>query len=112
MLVDLVVCRAGADAAGTLELLGRFKVDRDLVGAALVMHVQVGAHERAKRIKPIIGRPLGRLRFGLVLFRLSPIVDTLLAQRPADGLKVVDDRRHGFTPAASVSPEASYRRQL
>src|ERR1700758_900284 len=50
--------------------------------------------ESAKRIKPIIRERLSNLRLGLGLCRLPPLVDVPLAQRAADGLKVVDDGRH------------------
>jgi hypothetical protein len=50
----------------------------------------------SKRVIPGIAvrRRLGCLRLGLRLCRLPRIVDPLLTQRAADGLKVVDDHRH------------------
>jgi hypothetical protein len=62
------------------------------------MSVTTPAHV-IKRIKPIFARDrFVSLRLVLGFCRLPPIIDALLAHRLADGLKIVDDRRHGVGP--------------
>jgi hypothetical protein len=63
-------------------------------GIAINHFISVTSDPTTKRVeRPIRYCGLGR-RLGLRLCRLPPIVDALLAQRFADGPKVVDDCRH------------------